>query len=76
MFHEQMAISVPSPRAHQCADEMLTRMRQYGLEAYRACADMTNDIVQDNEYWRTVRRLKEVFVLDNIIATGRYNFPD
>ena len=63
-------------RAHRCADEMLACIRRHGLETYRARADMMKDIVQDNEYWRTVRRLKEVFDPDNIIAPGRYNFPD
>lgn len=63
-------------RAHRCADQMLACIRRHGLEPYRARADMMKDIVQDNDYWRTVRRLKDVFDPDNIIAPGRYNFPD
>lgn len=60
-------------RAHRCADAMLACIRRHGLEPYRARADMMKDIVQDNEYWRTIRQLKEVFDPDNIIAPGRYN---
>ncbi|HXE41206.1 MAG TPA: FAD-binding oxidoreductase [Azonexus sp.] len=63
-------------RAHRCADTMLACIRRHGLEPYRARADMMKDIVQDNEYWRTIRRLKEVFDPDNIIAPGRYNLSD
>jgi len=61
-------------RARQCADAMLACIRRHGLEPYRARADMMPDIVADNEYWRTIRRLKEIFDPDNIIAPGRYNF--
>jgi 4-cresol dehydrogenase (hydroxylating) len=61
-------------RAHQCADEMLACIRRHGLEPYRARADMMPDIIEDNAHWRTVRRLKEVFDPDDIIAPGRYNF--
>lgn len=63
-------------RAHRCADEMLACIRRHGLEPYRARADMMKDIVQDNEYWRTIRKLKDVFDPDNIIAPGRYNLAD
>lgn len=63
-------------RAHRCADDMLACIRRHGLEPYRARVDMMKDIVQDNEYWRTVRRLKDVFDPDNIIAPGRYNLVD
>lgn len=63
-------------RAHRCADAMLACIRRHGLEPYRARADMMKDIVQDNEYWRMIRRLKEVFDPRNIIAPGRYNLPD
>ena len=45
-------------RAHRCADDMLACIRRHGLEPYRARADMMKDIVQDNEYWRTIRKLK------------------
>ena len=61
-------------RAHRCADDMLACIRRHGLEVYRARADMMKDVVQDNDYWRTIRRLKDVFDPDNIIAPGRYNF--
>lgn len=60
-------------RAHRCADDMLACVRRHGLEPYRARVDMMKDIVQDNEYWRTIRKLKDVFDPDNIIAPGRYN---
>lgn len=60
-------------RAHRCADDMLSCIRRHGLEPYRARIDMMKDIVQDNEYWQTIRKLKEVFDPDNIIAPGRYN---
>lgn len=63
-------------RAHRCADAMLACIRRHDLEPYRARADMMKDIVQDNEYWRTIRRLKAVFDPDNIIAPGRYNLSD
>jgi 4-cresol dehydrogenase (hydroxylating) len=63
-------------RAHRCADDMLACIRRHGLEPYRARADMMKDIVQDNEYWRTIRKLKNVFDPDNIIAPGRYNLAD
>lgn len=63
-------------RAHHCADDMLACIRRHGLEPYRARADMMPDVVEDNDYWRTVRRLKEVFDPDNIIAPGRYNLPN
>lgn len=63
-------------RAHRCADDMLACIRRHGLEPYRARVDMMKDIVQDNEYWRTIRRLKDVFDPDNIIAPGRYNLVD
>ncbi|MDD2742549.1 MAG: FAD-binding oxidoreductase [Rhodocyclaceae bacterium] len=63
-------------RAHRCADDMLACIRRHGLEPYRARADMMKDIVQDNEYWRTIRKLKDVFDPDNIIAPGRYNLAD
>jgi 4-cresol dehydrogenase (hydroxylating) len=63
-------------RAHRCADDMLASIRRHGLEPYRARADMMKDIVQDNEYWRTIRKLKDVFDPDNIIAPGRYNLAD
>lgn len=63
-------------RAHRCADEMLACIHQHGLEPYRARVDMMQQLVTDNEYWRTVRHLKEVFDPDNIIAPGRYNLPD
>ena len=63
-------------RAHRCADELLAGIRRHGLEPYRARVDMMKDVVQDNEYWRTIRRLKDVFDPDNIIAPGRYNLPD
>ena len=63
-------------RAHRCADDMLACIRRHGLEPYRARADMMQDVVTDNDYWRTVRRLKEVFDPDNIIAPGRYNLPN
>ncbi|PKO35742.1 MAG: hypothetical protein CVU34_00480 [Betaproteobacteria bacterium HGW-Betaproteobacteria-7] len=62
-------------RAHRCADDMLACIRRHGLEPYRARADMMKDVVTDNEYWRTIRRLKDVFDPDNIIAPGRYNLP-
>ncbi|KAB2926237.1 MAG: FAD-binding oxidoreductase [Dechloromonas sp.] len=62
-------------RAHRCADDMLDCIRRHGLEPYRARADMMKDIVQDNDYWQTIRRLKDVFDPDNIIAPGRYNLP-
>lgn len=62
-------------RAHRCADDMLACIRRHGLEPYRARADMMRDVVSDNDYWRTVRRLKEVLDPDNIIAPGRYNLP-
>jgi 4-cresol dehydrogenase (hydroxylating) len=61
--------------AHRCADAMLACIRQHGLEPYRARADMMSDIVEDNEYWRTIRRLKDVLDPNNIIAPGRYNLP-
>jgi len=60
-------------RAHRCADEMLVCIRRHGLELYRARADTMKDVVTDNDYWRTVRRLKDVFDPDDIIAPGRYN---
>ena len=60
-------------RAHRCAGDMLAAIRRRGLEAYRARADMMRDIVEDNAYWRTIRRLKEIFDPDDIIAPGRYN---
>ncbi|MBK5915314.1 FAD-binding oxidoreductase [Rhodocyclus purpureus] len=60
-------------RAHRCADDMLACIRRHGLEPYRARADMMQDIVGDDEYWRSVRRLKAVFDPDDIIAPGRYN---
>lgn len=63
-------------RAHRCADEMLACIRRHGLEVYRARADMMNDIVQDTDYWKTIRRLKDVFDPDNIIAPGRYNLQN
>ncbi len=60
-------------RAHRCADDMLSCIRRHRLEPYRARADMMEDILQDNGYWRTIRQLKNVFDPDNIIAPGRYN---
>lgn len=63
-------------RAHRCADDMLACIRRHGLEPYRARADMMPDVVENNEYWRTIRQLKEVFDPDNIIAPGRYNLPN
>ncbi len=62
-------------RAHRCADDMLACIRRHGLEPYRARVDMMKDVVDDNEYWRTIRRLKDIFDPDNIIAPGRYNLP-
>ena len=61
--------------AHRCADDMLACIRRHGLEPYRARADMMQDIVENNEYWRTIRHLKKVFDPHNIIAPGRYNLP-
>lgn len=63
-------------RAHRCADEMLTCIHRHGLEVYRARADMMKNVIQDNDYWQTIRSLKDVFDPDNIIAPGRYNLPD
>lgn len=62
-------------RARRCAADMLVCIRRHGLEPYRARADMMKDVIEDNEYWRTVRQLKAVFDPDNIIAPGRYNLP-
>lgn len=61
-------------RAHQCADAMLAYIRSRGLEPYRARVDMMNSMVsKDSVYWQTVRKLKQVFDPDDIIAPGRYN---
>jgi 4-cresol dehydrogenase (hydroxylating) len=62
--------------AHRCADDLLAYIRSQGLEPYRARADMMGKIVNaDSEYWQTIRRLKQVFDPNNIIAPGRYNLP-
>lgn len=64
-------------RAHRCADALLECVRARGLEPYRARADMMRSIVsEDSDYWQTVRRLKDVFDPDNIIAPGRYNLAN
>ncbi|MEC5397668.1 FAD-binding oxidoreductase [Uliginosibacterium sp. H1] len=61
-------------RAHQCADDMLAFFQRVGIQPYRARADMMSSIVDANDpYWQTVRRLKEVFDPQDIIAPGRYN---
>jgi 4-cresol dehydrogenase (hydroxylating) len=61
-------------RAHRCADAMLDCIRARGLEPYRARADMMSSIISgDSPYWQTIRRLKQVFDPDDIIAPGRYN---
>jgi 4-cresol dehydrogenase (hydroxylating) len=63
-------------RAHRCAKALLARIRSYGLEVYRARADMMEDIVAaDPGYWKTIRALKRELDPDNIISPGRYNLP-
>ncbi len=62
-------------RAHRCADDLFACIREHGLEVYRARADMMHQVVEDNAYWQTIRRLKDVFDPDNVIAPGRYNLP-
>lgn len=63
-------------RAHRCADALLSYIQQRGLSPYRARVDMMDKIVSaDDPYWQTVRKLKQVFDPDNIIAPGRYNLP-
>ncbi|MBK1707182.1 FAD-binding protein [Halochromatium glycolicum] len=61
-------------RAYRCADALLTYIHECGLSPYRARVDMMDKIVSpDDPYWQTVRKLKQVFDPDNIIAPGRYN---
>ncbi|MFW5724683.1 MAG: FAD-binding oxidoreductase [Halochromatium sp.] len=63
-------------RAHRCADALLADIHERGLSPYRARVDMMDKIVSaDDPYWQTIRKLKQVFDPDNIIAPGRYNLP-
>ena len=63
-------------KAHRCADALLARIHERGLEVYRARADAMADVTsRDAPYWATVRSLKQTFDPDNIIAPGRYNLP-
>lgn len=63
-------------RAHRCADALLDCIKGHGLEPYRLRADMMHQVIDANDpYWQTIRRLKEVFDPDNLIAPGRYNLP-
>lgn len=65
-----------SQRAHHCADALLSYIHSRGLSPYRARVDMMQKIISaDDPFWQTVRKLKQVFDPDNIIAPGRYNLP-
>lgn len=62
-------------RAQACAKALWDYLRAKRLEAYRARADMMEDVVDPQDsYWRTIWGLKSVFDPDNLIAPGRYNF--
>ncbi|MCG5517213.1 FAD-binding oxidoreductase [Ectothiorhodospira sp. 9100] len=62
--------------AHRCADALLAFLQERGLSPYRARVDMMEKIVSPHDpHWQTVRKLKDVFDPDNIIAPGRYNLP-
>ncbi len=61
-------------QAHQCANALLHVIRTYGLEPYRARADMMAAIIERTpDYWQTVYALKQALDPDDIIAPGRYN---
>lgn len=60
-------------RAHHCADAMLRCIRGHGLEVYRARVDTMKDVVNNNDYWRTMHRIKDIFDPDGIISPGRYS---
>ena len=64
---EQMA------RAHACAEAMFTHVRDNGLEVYRARIDQMPAVVGRNPaHWALLKRLKDAWDPDGVIAPGRY----
>lgn len=61
-------------RAQDCARALHVCIKAYGLEVYRARADMMSNVVDAADpYWQVVRDLKRTFDPGCVIAPGRYN---
>ena len=61
-------------QACACAAAMHARIRQGGLEVYRARTDQMPEVLARNpEHWALLARLKAAWDPDSVIAPGRYS---
>jgi 4-cresol dehydrogenase (hydroxylating) len=62
--------------ALRCSEAMHCRIRELGLELYRARTDQMADVTgQTPGHWALMDRLKQAWDPDRIIAPGRYGLP-
>ena len=60
-------------RAQKCMKELHEKMVAEGFIPYRVGLQYMDKIVSQNEYWKMIRKLKQVFDPNGIISPGRYN---
>ena len=61
-------------RAHDCAHALHIHVQACGLEVYRARTDQMQAVItRSPEHWSLMRRLKDAWDPDGVIAPGRYS---